>query len=112
MVSRSWTNSFATVPQTVAYCALPLRRARKNDLRKIHRALDEEIDLRDMHLVVAADPDVVLLDFRDHQIRLAREHLLHDLDSPKLTKPFSSGGDTFIRQTLKFSSPGGRWPSR
>ncbi len=64
-------------------------------LGKIDRAFDEEIDLRQMHLVVAADADVVRLDFRDCQIGAAREHLLHDLDVAEVDESVFIGRGNF-----------------
>ena len=50
------------------------------DLGHSDRALDEIIDLRDMHRVVATDANRARVDLRDHQICVARAQLRHDLE--------------------------------
>ena len=56
------------------------RGRRYRQSRGVRRALDEPVDRRDMHRIVAADPHQVRGDLGNHQLGALGEQLRHDLE--------------------------------
>ena len=73
------------------------------DERLVHR--DEDVEVVDVHEAVAQGPRHLRVDLGDHEAGVRGGHLTMSTEMPRLQRPCSSGGVTWIRATSS-----GIWP--